>query len=76
MINKLPLVKGLNMSHMRIPSIIPIKGKGFINHGPTTLVYSKYRGSSTIHPETDASLPCLASPPNDPDIHLSHNLNS
>ena len=32
MINKPPPFKGLNI---RIPSIIPILGRGFINHGST-----------------------------------------
>ena len=32
MINKHPPFKGL---HIRIPIIIPIKGRGFINHGST-----------------------------------------
>ena len=31
MINKPPLFKGLNI---RIPIMIPIKGRGFINQGP------------------------------------------
>ena len=34
MINKPPPFKGLNM---RIPTIIPIKGRGCINHGSTLL---------------------------------------
>ena len=32
MINKLPPLRGFDI---RIPIIIPIKGKGFINHGST-----------------------------------------
>ena len=36
MINKSPRRKGLNI---RIPIIIPIKGKGFINHGPGLAIY-------------------------------------
>ena len=35
MINKPPPFKGL---HIRIPIIIPIKGRGFINHGSILLL--------------------------------------
>ena len=38
MINKPPPFKGLNI---RIPIIIPIKGRGFINHGSGLLSSSR-----------------------------------
>ena len=43
MINKPPPFKGL---HIRVPIIIPIKGRGYINHGSTLNPYPKGRPDS------------------------------